>query len=365
MSITIDKVRAGVVLEEEAARETAGAAVPRSWEEQIERLSEACQRSSKTHIAMLGTALLAKACALEADAHSVKAGAETAGAYSARGLCHGVLVPRSALLGVHLGVTGREPLNNQPYFRVRRATLDTLIPLVRGHAQEPVRLLVAVLDRVALLDSEAAARDALRAFVRVRRRHAPRYPTAPSSPPAVTRSGLIRHVVSFVSDTSEGGKRAQAVAAGFMDVLRGPERVDSGRINDPDRHLAGDVGVAGTGSDAWERVFEVRDKAVTTSDLRIFAQKAATAGVRRAAVLAVDASQRPLDVSATVAWADQQGVSFSVFFGWPRFIEEVLFWCEMQEVESVPALLRFVRQRLIEVEASPAAVRSWDATRQT
>jgi hypothetical protein len=40
-------------------------------------------------------------------------------AFSARALAENVLVPLSAELGISLGVTGRQPLNNQPYFRCR------------------------------------------------------------------------------------------------------------------------------------------------------------------------------------------------------------------------------------------------------
>jgi hypothetical protein len=43
-----------------------------------------------------------------------------ANAYSARTLCHTVLVPLAAELGFNIGVTGREPLDNQPYLRMTR-----------------------------------------------------------------------------------------------------------------------------------------------------------------------------------------------------------------------------------------------------
>ena len=36
-----------------------------------------------------------------------------------------MLVPLSAELGFNIGVTGREPLNNQPYFRMTRLGDDT------------------------------------------------------------------------------------------------------------------------------------------------------------------------------------------------------------------------------------------------
>ncbi len=46
---------------------------PAEWVQRVERLSQACETSSKTHIAFLGTALLAKAVDLRADAFAIKA----------------------------------------------------------------------------------------------------------------------------------------------------------------------------------------------------------------------------------------------------------------------------------------------------
>ena len=42
-----------------------------SWEERIQHLSEICERSTRTHIAFLGTAPLAKPVTLDADAFAV------------------------------------------------------------------------------------------------------------------------------------------------------------------------------------------------------------------------------------------------------------------------------------------------------
>lgn len=93
----------------------------------FENFSQLCETSSRIHIAFLGTALLAKAVSLEVDAFAVKAGSEHPGVYSARTLGHGVLVPNSPQLGIYLGVTGREPLNNQPCFRIDLVDHETPI----------------------------------------------------------------------------------------------------------------------------------------------------------------------------------------------------------------------------------------------
>ena len=104
-----------------AAIETAG--VDPEWSAKVERLSRLCEEGvSKTHIAFLGTVLLAKALDRNADLYAIKPKLAKGNdnAFSARSLCHGVLVPLAAELGISLGVTGREPLNNQPYFRMTR-----------------------------------------------------------------------------------------------------------------------------------------------------------------------------------------------------------------------------------------------------
>ena len=109
----------------------------------------ACPRSrksaSKTHIAFIGTALLARSTDQRTDVHSLHVKAGTPGAYSARSLAKDVLVPASRELRMHLGVTGREPLNNQPYFHndvvSRRMN-------VKGNAKVALDLVCDLLDEL-------------------------------------------------------------------------------------------------------------------------------------------------------------------------------------------------------------------------
>lgn len=128
----IDKKQAAGIVRAEAARSEAGDADP-SWTEKVKRLSQLCADGvSSTHIAFLGTAILAKAVNRKADLFAIKPShaRDNPNAFSARSLCHGVLVPLAAELGFSIGVTGREPLNNQPYFRMTR--LDDGTPVHPG-----------------------------------------------------------------------------------------------------------------------------------------------------------------------------------------------------------------------------------------
>ncbi|MBV8882868.1 MAG: restriction endonuclease, SacI family, partial [Chroococcidiopsidaceae cyanobacterium CP_BM_RX_35] len=76
------------------------------------------------------------------------------------------------------------------------------------------------------------------------------------------------------SPASDSSRKPSANHASFStsreksDLFAGPERVETSRINDPDRHFPGDVGVRSDAEEyQWERVLEVRDKSVTIADV--------------------------------------------------------------------------------------------------
>lgn len=90
--------------------------VPEEWEERAEIIGNL---QAKTYTPFLGTALLAKATDGRIDALAIKMESGPGG-YSARGLCHKVLVPASRENQFSIRNTGPEPLNNQPFFRYDR-----------------------------------------------------------------------------------------------------------------------------------------------------------------------------------------------------------------------------------------------------
>jgi len=362
VSIRVDKRKALEILTEESVRaEKEGA--DDKWERLVEKLSAACEEADvRTHIAFLGTALLAKATDLRADVFSVKSKAETPGAYSARGLGHGVLVPNAVKLGIHLGVTGREPLNNQPYFRIRRATLESILPLVRDKAAGPVKVLCEILSELESVSSSEEARRALRSFIVVRRRYRREYPALGELRGAVSVDGLVDMIETLNQDRSEGGKLAQAIATGMMDLFAGYTRTESGRINEPDRHMPGDVGVVSLfDASDWERVIEVRDKGVKEADLFLFCEKLAESPVNKAAVLAVANGQKRFPTEEAERWArEKAGVMLKVFWGWKDFVEQSVFWSSYPETEGVRLAFVKIRKRLYEQEVSARAIEQWD-----
>lgn len=344
------------LLRDQAVRAAEGDFDPR-WARTVEHFSEMCRDLPKTHIAFLGTAMLAKALDLDADVFSIKAGKTNPRAYSARSLGHGALVPHAVELGINLGVSGREPLNNQPYFRFDRMSPEIV---VHSSARPLIEELCHILDELQALEDVQSARAALRAFIHVRRQYMPQYQSIIASDGDITTVALTTAICDFVSENSEGGKRAQAVVAGLMDVFAGPDRVVTSRINDPDRHLPGDVGVrSDEDEEQWERVFEVRDKPVSQSDAFLFADKSLAGAVKEAAIIAVAGSQADIEFSEPQSWAFERGLSLSIFYGWPLFVEQVIFWSEQPQSEATRLAVSLIYDRLVALEVSENGAQSW------
>jgi len=359
--VKIDKVAASKLVRDEAAN-VEKEPIDAAWKVKIEKLSQLCEDGiSKTHIAFLATAILAKAMDRTVDLYAIKPkhARANANAYSARTLCHSVIVPLAAELGFNIGVTGREPLNNQPYFRMTRLGDETPVH-EKGRAAFAF-MLELVGELAKLTTTEAHAREALRAFVAVRRGYLPKY-AEKEGDAQVTSEQLAAAIKALVLDGSEGGKRAQAVAAGLLDVFAGAERVESGRINDPSRKYPGDVCImsATEEEDEWDKAFEVRDKPVAASDVQIFANKCIAMGVREAAVVMVSDKQTTLNAEALSAWANERGLSLTLFHGWNGFIEQALFWADIPKQDGARQAVAFIRDRLQGVEASPEAITLWD-----
>ena len=325
---------------------------------QVERLSQLCQDGlSKTHIAFLGTAMLAKALDLRADLFAIKPNhaKDNENAFSARTLCHSVLVPLAAELGISLGVTGREPLNNQPYFRMTRLGDGTP---VHGGGRAAFDYMLELVRELETLKTETGALGVLRAYIGVRMNYQPRY-AAREGTTQITPESLTTTIQEFVRLNSEHGKRAQAIVAGLLDVFATPARVESGRINDPSRKYPGDVCVRSeTNPDEWDKAFEVRDKPVAVSDAQIFGKKCVDMQVREAAVVMVSDRQPALNSAQLAQWASGFGLGLTLFHGWAEFVNQVLFWSALPKFEGANQAVEFIRQRLIDVEVASESRRS-------
>jgi hypothetical protein len=327
-----------------------------AWVEKVVQLSTLCTvGKSYTHIAFLGTAMLAKAVDEFVDLYAIKPehAIGNLNSYSARTLCHSVLVPLSAKYGVNLGVNGREPLNNQPYFRMKSFNDETP---VHSKSRLTFEFLIEIIE-VLQVGTSQEAKEALRAYIAVRRGHQIVYQAAVGAL-TVTAATLASAIATLVQEGSEGGRRAQAVVAGLFDVFAGVDRVESGLINDPSRHYPGDVAVRSTEGNL-EKAIEVRDKPVSESDIYIFGRKCLASGVREAAILLAATSQNRLNDEEIAEWSSSVGLGMTVFYGWPMFVDQALFWSVPARVDAVAAAVEYIEARLIGVEASPEAVTRW------
>ena len=329
------------------------------WVRKIEEFSRLCEEGvSKTHIAFLGTAILAKAIDRNADLFAVKPkhAQGNDNSFSARVLAHRVLVPLSAELGISLGVSGREPLNNQPYFRMTR--LDDGTPVHPG-GKKAFDYMVGLVKELRDLPDEVSAHPALRAYIAVRSRYQTAYAERGESS-KITPAQLTIAVNAFVRDNSEGGKRAQAVVAGLLDVFAGIERVASGRINDPSRRYPGDVCVrSASDPTVWDKAIEVRDKPVAASDVHIFGRKCVEMNVREAALVMAAERQPQLENDVLTEWASAFGIGLTLFYGWESFVEQVLFWAAIPKPDAAIQAVGFIHERLVGVEVKPESVELW------
>ena len=210
-----------------------------------------------------------------------------------------------------------------------------------------------------VLPTTEEARTALAAYIAARRGHQARY-ASPAGEVAISPEELRDAVRALVREDSEGGRRAQAVVAGLMDALVGPDRVESDRINDPGRTHPGDIRVrAADEPDVWEKAFETRDKPVELSDVQLFGSKCASMGVREAAVVAVAEGQATLDDARLTAWSAELDIGMTVFVGWDNIVDQVLFWAGEPRTVAAGRVVERIHERLIGVEASPGAVELW------
>jgi len=323
--VRIDKVRALAILEEESASAASGD-VSDDWIERIRDLERACAGSNLTFFAALGTAMVAKVVDLEVDVFSLKAGASERG-YSARSLCKDVVAAHAPRLGIDLGVTGREPLNNQPFYAEERISAD--LPVRKG-AREALTLLLQTITALESIRSEPEARLALRSFLQVRRRDDSRWLPAERGDTVLTLEALSTLVMEFVGLESEFGKRAQAVVAGVLDVAFGEDRVVTSRIHDPDRHFPGDVGV---------RVLEHE--------------------LPHAGIVAVAGGQAVEELEPGVAWAAERGLLIATYTSWRQFVRDVLFWSPHHLRDAVRIAHRTIFTRARELEVSEQGLEWW------
>ncbi|WIE60955.1 restriction endonuclease, SacI family [Curtobacterium sp. MCLR17_032] len=350
MPISIDKETANRVLRTALELARSDERLPVEW---TSHAGTIFGLDEMTWTPAFGTILLAKAVDERVDALSLKSNASPANpyAYSARGLCHGVLVPAAVEFGFSIRNTGREPLNNSPF----------------GSASRIEEIERRALNRKNFLDfrdvtlranelTSGEALQALAAFLREGLEVAAAAKSVVAKTNGLTAEGARIAVEDFLRyDAPDRPKRLQAFAAACLDLLSTDVR--SRRLNDPSRDLPGDVHAASGG--VVVLAMEVRGKGVTVSDFSTFATACDAAGVHRA-VMFVDAPHQ-IDLTAHVQVNNQliRTTQVSAFTSASQLLAAALLWSAAPLESAIESLSARFLERLREIEVTLATLQEW------
>lgn len=299
------------------------------------------------------TMLLAKSVNENVDVFSLKEKVSPPNpmAYSARGLCHGVIVPAALKYRFSIRNTGAEPLNNSPF------AAASIIQDIKSRAKnsENYEYFYAVTKRVEEL-SGADALKALAAFLREAIAV-----TAASENIKLESAGLtafraqvaIKDFLRF--DAEARPKRLQAFAAACLDLVF--QEVKSRRLNDPSRDHPGDVHVVL--EETVGMAVEVRGKAVTDSDLESFARRCEAADIDRAVLLVSAINQQVLDPRRTAREVGLTESQISVFEDVHDLFQAVLLWTDYSLLPAVEIFSERMLVRLREIEGGTSMLQEW------
>lgn len=355
--MVIKRSKALEILEQavEEAQASEGTEYRSDYHALIQEICNLARNGSATTIAALGTMILAKATDADVAVHTLKSNLPDDGAYSARSLCQHVLAANAIRLDLDIGVTGREPLNNQPYFGKSR--LSEALDSAHSRAIPAISKLIEFADILDCVDEETALGVLIDyCSIQSGRRESLNL-NLPDTP---YNMSMLRHWISTFMETSEGGKRAQSVAAGLCDLLVSEQiTVSVDAINDPDRKFPGDIGIYLDDEKIPHQVIEVRDKPVGPSDIAHVTEKCANAGVQRAVILAVSNDQDLLDIVEQEEIAEEYGVLVQSYFGWSSFLMEQL----LRSHAHLGDVMSFVAERIYcraqELNVSDAGISLW------
>lgn len=330
--------------------------------QQIEKFVGLSQSVGKTHIAFLGTALLAKILNPRVNLYYLKPSKieheqEKELAYSARSICHSILVPFARKNNINLGATGAEPLNNQPYFGMNTLNDGTGIHPTAKPAYEELLALINKIQKT----SESETEELLAQFFRATKK-VPQLATKMIKVGSqLTIPHLCQQLNSLLAEKSENGKRAQAFASGILDAFFNEYFIDvgSGRVNDPSRTRPGDITLklAKTDSTVWVAV-EVKHKPVSHQEIINFVEQATKSfTVKNFVYLSLHTDQEPLDTHRLAFEAHAFGSSLKVFMSIQEFISDILFWPHSNMTANAPTVVNHIYRRLEEIECEPITLR--------
>ena len=346
MTHTISQTDAQLVLAKAANIAQSDGSVPDYWERFTE---EVFKMDAKTYTPALGAALLAKATDDGIDPLAIKATGERG--YSLRTVGHSVLVPAAQAMGFSIRTTGREPLNNQPFFRY-----DHMTRIGRVRNREQLDWFVTGLSRADALTHDESLL-ALAAFLRVAFRQAKARAYVEIESPLLTIHEVMRSVAEYLaSDVPERPKKLQAFVAAAYDLTH--DDVRSRKINDPSRDYPGDV--QAYLNDVPFLAVEVRGKPVPTTELDSFVTACAAVGITRVTLLVDATGHHPIsrdDLHAPFLKAGS--VHLAIYESITDLIESALEWTDEPQDLAAGLFVTHALARLKEIEVSGEALVQW------
>jgi hypothetical protein len=322
--------------------------VPQDWTQFAQQTFE---MSSKTYTPALATVLLAKATDDRVDPLSIKF-EYGANSYSLRTLGHGVLVPAARELGFSIRNTGREPLNNQPFFRYDHMSV---IERVRDRAAH-ARFMVGV-TKVEALDRDQAL-AALAAFLRVAITAAKRLDDYAVEAGAFTVQRVVHVVERFLGEQLERPRRLQALVAAAFDVTH--KDVRTRRLNDPSRDFPGDI--QAFEDDKPILAVEVRGKAVPPTEVEGFVDACSQAGIDRAFVVVLWPAHRALpELELRRKALDERDVLLTIIEKVEDLLLDVFGWCDLDLRVALTLFVTATLDRLKEIEVPEVLLAQWVA----
>lgn len=347
MPIKIDYAEAERVLLEALTTAQAGSGLPVTW---ISHARTVFALEHKTWTPALATLLLAKATDERVDALSIKAEASNPNAYSLRGLGHKVIVPAALAHNFSIRNTGREPLNNQPFFRY-----DRIDKIDRVRNSDDLSYFVEIAKSADDLSAEQA-KLALASFLKVALDVNAKAQRVKVKTDGLTPIGVRIAAQDFLRyDATDRPQRLQAFAAACLDLLF--DEVKTRRINDPSRDFPGDLHAIDGSTVVL--AMEVRGKAVSYADLSSFAHSCAEANLHRA-VMFVDAPQQSeLDAKSISREAGLEEVQVELFTCAADLLLSALLWAHLPQDKAIQNFSQGLLSRLREIEVSIPTLEEW------
>ena len=348
MGITIDRKTAEEVFQNALRLARSAAELPEEW---IERTDRVAASASMTLTPALGTALLAKAADRHIDAFSLREGSGHK-SYSARSVAKIVFVPCCKVAGIDIRTTGAEPLNNQPFLRAPRISVEMK---VRRGTEADLAYLCECLELADFLENESAL-EALAAFLRSRIKATGDLEEVGIDGRPLAMARLIESTSSFVEANSEGGKVGQAIVAAILDLVFTDVRTR--KINDPSRNWVGDVGAFVGGKVSLS--VEVKQRPFTESEVLQFVDRLGAERVSRGVIAALAQGGARLDSDQLAENARSRfGISLDIVLGIRRLLLDTIRYLADEPEEALALLPKLGLQRLREIEASEEVQRAW------